>query len=76
MPGITGHQTRTLRTITRALPAGSALVIHSDGLSERRDPQTLPGLLEHRPGVIAGHLLRSAGKYHDDASVAVAKGLW
>ncbi|MFD9587587.1 ATP-binding SpoIIE family protein phosphatase [Streptomyces sp. NPDC059980] len=76
VPGTAGHQTRTLRTITSELPAGSALVLHSDGLSERWNPQDLPGLLDHRPGVIAGHLLRSAGKYHDDASVAVAKGLW
>ena len=29
-----------------------------------------------RPAVIAGHLLRDAGKYHDDASVLAAKGLW
>ncbi|MFE2823325.1 ATP-binding protein [Streptomyces sp. NPDC059271] len=76
VPGTAGHQTRTLRTITCELSADSALVLHSDGLSERWGPQDLPGLLDHSPGVIAGHLLRSAGKYHDDASVAVAKGLW
>ncbi|MFE3268055.1 SpoIIE family protein phosphatase [Streptomyces sp. NPDC059215] len=76
VPGVAGHQIRTLRTVTGVLPAGSALVMHSDGLSERWTPQALPGLLEHSPGVIAGHFLRSAGKYHDDVAVAVAKGLW
>lgn len=48
--------------------------MHSDGLTQRWTPKTLPALLRHSPTVIAGHLLRSAGKYHDDASVAVAKG--
>ncbi|MFF3001051.1 ATP-binding protein [Streptomyces sp. NPDC057950] len=76
VPGVAGHQIRTLRTVTSMLPAGSALVMHSDGLSERWNAQALPGLLEHSPGVIAGHLLRSAGKYHDDVAIAVAKGLW
>ncbi|WP_327287733.1 ATP-binding SpoIIE family protein phosphatase [Streptomyces sp. NBC_01198] len=75
-PGTAGHQISTLRTVTLPLPAGSALVMHSDGLTQRWTPKTLPALLRHSPTVIAGHLLRSAGKYHDDASVAVAKGLW
>ena len=75
-PGTAGHQQATPRTSTHPLPPGSALVMHSDGLSERWKPQELPGLLQHSPAVIAGHLLRSAGKYHDDASVVVAKGLW
>jgi anti-sigma regulatory factor (Ser/Thr protein kinase) len=73
LPGTAGHQIRTLRTFTLPLPAGSALVMHSDGLSERWIPGALPGLLQHSPTVIAGHLLRRAGKYHDDASVVVAK---
>ncbi|MEY9930508.1 anti-sigma regulatory factor (Ser/Thr protein kinase) [Catenulispora sp. GP43] len=76
LPGIAGHRMRTLRTSTHPLPAGSAVVLHSDGLSGRWNPATLPGVLEHSPAVIAGHLLRSAGKHHDDASVVVAKGPW
>ncbi|GAA3491316.1 hypothetical protein GCM10018987_53990 [Streptomyces cremeus] len=39
-------------------------------------PRTLPGVLDHSPTVIAAHLLRSAGKHHDDAIVTVIKGLW
>lgn len=76
LPGTAGHQLRTLRTFTHPLPAGSALVMHSDGLTERWHPGTLPGVLQHSPAVIAAHLLRAAGKHHDDASVTVAKGLW
>ena len=40
----------------------------------RRDPRNLPGLPQHTPPVIAGHLLRSAGKYHDNAFVLVTRG--
>jgi hypothetical protein len=76
MPGTAAHQIRTLRTFTLPLPAGIALVMHSDGLTERWNPDTLPALLQHSPTVIAGHLLRGAGKHHDDASVTVAKGPW
>lgn len=76
VPGTAGHQIRTLRTFTEALPARSALVMHSDGLTGQWDPAALTGVLQHSAAVIAGHLLRSAGKYHDDASVVVAKGLW
>ncbi|WP_283108454.1 ATP-binding SpoIIE family protein phosphatase [Streptomyces sp. LRE541] len=76
LPGIAGHQIRPLSAFTSALPPGSTLVLHSDGLSERWNPKTFPDLFRHSAAVIAGHLLRSTGKHHDDASVAVAKGLW
>ncbi|GAA2051935.1 SpoIIE family protein phosphatase [Catenulispora yoronensis] len=75
-PGIAGRRMPTLRTVTQRLPAGSALVLHSDGLTGRWGPDTLPGILGHSPAVIAGHLLRSAGKYHDDACAVVATGPW
>ncbi|WP_439674029.1 SpoIIE family protein phosphatase [Embleya sp. MST-111070] len=74
LPGNAGHRIHNPRTATHPLPTGSALVMHSDGLTERWKPQTLTGVLRHPPTPIAGHLLRSAGKYHDDASVVVAKG--
>ena len=74
--GTVSHQLPTLRTSTHVLPPGSALILHSDGLTERWDPQNLPGLLRHTPPVIAAHLLRTAGKYHDDASILVAQGTW
>jgi anti-sigma regulatory factor (Ser/Thr protein kinase) len=74
--GTAGHRIGTLHTSTHPLPPGSALVLHSDGLSGRWSPQMFPGILHHSPAVIAGHLLRAVGKYHDDASTVVAKGPW
>ena len=75
-PGIAGHQLRGLRTFEQPLPPESTLVLHSDGLTERWNAESLPGLLSHPPVVVAGQLLREAGIRHDDAGVVVAKGAW
>lgn len=73
-PGIVGHQTHQLRTYEQHMPAHAALVLHSDGLSDRWTPGDLSGLLHHRPAVIAAGLLRLAGTRRDDASVVIARG--
>ncbi|MER6398945.1 ATP-binding SpoIIE family protein phosphatase [Kitasatospora sp. NPDC001603] len=75
-PGIVGHHLPSLRTIEQDLPAGSAVIMHSDGLTERWRPADLPGLLGHIPLVAAGQLLREAAVRRDDAGVLVAKGAW
>ncbi len=75
-PGIVGHQVPTLRTLEQTLPQDSAVIMHSDGLTERWQVGALPGLLRHTPVVVAGQLLREAAVRRDDAGVAVAKGPW
>ncbi|WP_413230229.1 ATP-binding protein [Kitasatospora herbaricolor] len=75
-PGIVGHQLPTLRTHEQALPRGGAVVLHSDGLTERWRLAAMPGLLRHIPLVTAGILLREAGVRRDDAGVVVVKGSW
>ena len=75
-PGIVGGQMRRIRTFEEPLSKGSALVMHSDGLTERWDPRSLPELLRHSPLVVAGQLLREAGTRRDDASVVVLKSAW
>jgi len=75
-PGIVGAQMRRLRTFEEKLPPGGALVMHSDGLTERWDLTLLPGLLQHSPAVVAGQLLREAGVRKDDAGVVVVKNTW
>ncbi|MFF4941641.1 ATP-binding protein [Streptomyces rubiginosohelvolus] len=75
-PGIVGQQMRSLRTFELPLPPGGALVMHSDGLTDRWKADELPGLLRHTPAVIAGQLLREAGVRHDDAGIVVVKGAW
>ena len=75
-PGIVGHHMRSLRTFEHSLPRDGALVMHSDGLTERWNPTDLPGLLQHPPVVVAAQLLRHAGTHRDDAGVVVARGQW
>ena len=73
VPGIVGHQMPSLRTFGREFPPGSALVMHSDGLSDRWDANAMPGFPRHTPILMAAQLLREAGVRHDDASVVVAR---
>lgn len=75
-PGIVGHQLPTLRTVRQGLPPKSAVVMHSDGLTERWRADAMPGFLDRSPLVAAAQLLREAGVRRDDAGVVVAKGLW
>ncbi|WP_030395644.1 ATP-binding SpoIIE family protein phosphatase [Kitasatospora purpeofusca] len=75
-PGIVGHQLPTLRTVRHQLAPGSALVMHSDGLTDRWQAAALPGMLSHLPATAAALLLREAGIRRDDAGVLVAKGMW
>jgi hypothetical protein len=72
LPGIAGHQRRTVREFTYPLPAGAAVVLHSDGLTDRWDLGIYPGLLRQDPVIVAATLLRDAGLRRDDASVLVA----
>ncbi|MFE2174806.1 ATP-binding protein [Kitasatospora sp. NPDC059462] len=75
-PGIVGHQLPSLHGIRYDLPPGSAVVLHSDGLTARWQAPAVPGLLSHLPATAAALLLREAGVRRDDAGVVVAKGSW
>ncbi|GGS47482.1 transcriptional regulator [Planobispora rosea] len=74
VPGIAGHQApRTLRQYEYAMPSHGVLVLHSDGLSDRWNPASYPGLITYSPSVIAATLLRDAGTRRDDACVVVVR---
>lgn len=73
MPGIAGHQARTIRQFEYAAQPGAAIVLHSDGLSGRWEPAALPGLNARDPLVVAAALLAEAGTRRDDAGVLVLK---
>ncbi|WP_329129745.1 ATP-binding protein/SpoIIE family protein phosphatase [Streptomyces sp. NBC_01476] len=72
-PGIVGHSISRLQTFEAELPPGAALVLHSDGLSNRWTPTDFPGLLALDPVLIAGQLLWQAGTRGDDAGIVVVK---
>jgi anti-sigma regulatory factor (Ser/Thr protein kinase) len=73
VPGIAGHQARTIRQFEYGAPAGAAIVLHSDGLSGRWEAAALPGLNARDPLVIAAVLLARAGSRRDDAGVLVLR---
>ncbi|POM22971.1 Serine/threonine-protein kinase RsbT [Actinomadura rubteroloni] len=70
-PGIAGVRGRGYREHGYDLPAGAAVVLHSDGLTGRWDLSSRPDLLGRDPLLAAGALLRDAGTRHDDRSVLV-----
>ena len=73
VPGIAGHQARTIRQFEYTAPRGAAIILHSDGISTRWEPGALPGLNARDPLVIAAALLAEAGTRRDDAGVLVLK---
>ncbi|HEX7087091.1 MAG TPA: SpoIIE family protein phosphatase [Vicinamibacterales bacterium] len=70
--GIAGHEMRRLRELTSDWAADALLVLHSDGLRSRWQPDAWPGLWVRHPAVIAGVLFRDLRRLRDDATVVVA----
>jgi anti-sigma regulatory factor (Ser/Thr protein kinase) len=73
VPGIVGHQAGTIRQFEYTAPPGAAVILHSDGVSSRWEPRSLPGLNAQDPLVVAGALLAEAGTRRDDAGLLVLK---
>ena len=73
IPGIAGVQARTIRQFEYDVPPGSAVILHSDGVSSRWEAAALPALEARDPLLIAAVLLAEAGVHRDDAGVLVLK---
>ena len=73
VPGIAGHRAQTIRQFEYTAPAGAAVILHSDGISNRWEPGALPGLNARDPLVIGATLLAEGGTRRDDAGVLVLK---
>jgi hypothetical protein len=73
--GIAGYQTRQVRTDTRPWPDDAMLVMHSDGLSSRWDPDAYPHLRLQHPQLAASTVMRDAARAHDDALVIAVRGI-
>jgi anti-sigma regulatory factor (Ser/Thr protein kinase) len=73
IPGIAGHQARTIRQFEYEAPPGAAVILHSDGISSRWEAAALPGIEARDPLLIAAVLLAQAGVHRDDAGVLVLK---
>jgi anti-sigma regulatory factor (Ser/Thr protein kinase) len=73
VPGIAGHQARSIRQFEYTADEGAAIILHSDGISGRWEAAALPGLNARDPLVIAATLLAEAGTRRDDAGVLVLR---
>ena len=73
IPGIAGHQARTIRQFEYEASPGAAVILHSDGISNRWEAAALPGIEARHPLLIAAVLLAQAGVHRDDAGVLVLK---
>jgi hypothetical protein len=73
VPGIAGHQARTIRQFEYTAPPGAAIILYSDGISGRWEPAVLPALNARDPLLVAATLLAQAGSRRDDAGVLVLK---
>jgi hypothetical protein len=73
IPGIAGHQARTIRQFDYETPPGAAIILHSDGISSRWEAAAMPGIEARDPLLIAAVLLAEAGVHRDDAGVLVLK---
>jgi anti-sigma regulatory factor (Ser/Thr protein kinase) len=71
VPGIAGYQARTIRQFDYEVPAGAAIILHSDGISSRWGADAIPGVDTRDPLLIAAVLLAEAGIHRDDAGVLV-----
>jgi anti-sigma regulatory factor (Ser/Thr protein kinase) len=73
VPGIAGHQARTIRQYEYDIAPGTSVVLHSDGISARWEAAALPGLAARDPLVVAATLLAQAGTHRDDAGILVLR---
>ena len=73
MNGTAGHTASRLQEFQYPLPAGAAIVMHSDGLGTQWDLGAYPGLRARDASLIAGVLYRDFSRRRDDVTVVVAK---
>jgi anti-sigma regulatory factor (Ser/Thr protein kinase) len=73
VPGIAGHQARSIRQFEYTAPPDAAVILHSDGISSRWEPAALLGLPARDPLVVAATLFAQAASHRDDAGVLVLK---
>jgi anti-sigma regulatory factor (Ser/Thr protein kinase) len=71
--GTAGHGTIRPREFSYPWPAGSLLVMASDGLATRWSLERYPGLASHDPALVAGILYRDHSRRRDDVTVVVAR---
>lgn len=70
--GTLGHNARKVQSFEYPAPAGSRVIMHSDGLATSWSVEKYPGLMQQHPTLIAAVLYRDYARRRDDVTVLVA----
>lgn len=73
MPGIAGGQYRKAQAFSLHAPAGTLLVMHSDGLQARWSLRDYPGLQHRHPALVVAVLQRDFDRGRDDVCVVALR---
>jgi anti-sigma regulatory factor (Ser/Thr protein kinase) len=71
--GILGHTRGRMTEFDYVFEPGSTLVMHSDGISARWQPDELGPIWERHPGLVAGLLYRDFSRGNDDVAAVVIR---
>lgn len=71
--GIVGHVMSRPRVLVHECRSGTALIVHSDGLTANWHLERYPGLMQHHPALIAGVLYRDCKRGRDDSLIVVIR---
>lgn len=71
--GTAGMLTPRIQEFTYPFKSAPTVVMHSDGLSAKWNPEDYPGILTAHPSVIAGLLFRDFRRGRDDATVVAMR---
>lgn len=69
--GIVGHEFRHIQIHTYKITNSSTLILYSDGMKNRWNVESYPGLIMKHPSLIAGVLYRDHKRGRDDTTVIV-----
>jgi anti-sigma regulatory factor (Ser/Thr protein kinase) len=71
--GTVGHEARRFQEFEYRFPAGSVLIMHSDGINTSWNLDGYPGLLRRHTSLVAAVLYRDANRGRDDVCVVVGR---
>jgi anti-sigma regulatory factor (Ser/Thr protein kinase) len=71
MNGTAGLQVRSMQEFVQPWTTGTALVMHTDGITTRWRADAYPGILVRDPAVLAAAIQRDHSRGRDDATVLV-----
>jgi anti-sigma regulatory factor (Ser/Thr protein kinase) len=71
--GTAGHVAAKISEFAYPCPAGSLIVLHSDGMSAKWNVPAYPGLASSHPSLVAAILFRDFRRPNDDATVVAMR---